>query len=132
MVLFASEVQGSTIIPPADRDAIQQSVKNWGAIAGANLSDVQNGVPFTFELGDNFPNPFNPQTAIPFEIPWQGWVKMSLVDASGKTVRTLIDRELQAGKHMHVLLAEQMPSGIYVVRLETEIGVKTKKITVAK
>lgn len=92
----------------------------------------QNGVPYAYELGDNFPNPFNPETVIPFEIPWQTWVRMSLIDASGRTLRILIDREFQAGRHRQTLRAEHLPSGLYLVSLETEIGIKTKKITIIK
>jgi hypothetical protein len=89
----------------------------------------ENGVPYTFELGDNFPNPFNPSTIIPFEIPWQTWVNLSLVDASGRTLRTLIDREMQAGRYRHTLNGDGLSSGLYIVRLQTEAGIKIKKIT---
>ena len=92
----------------------------------------ENGVPYIFGLGDNYPNPFNPETVIPFEIPWQTWVRMSLMDAYGRTLRTLIDREFQAGRHQQTLRAEHLPSGLYLVSLETEIGIRTKKITIIK
>jgi hypothetical protein len=92
----------------------------------------ENGVPYTFELGNNFPNPFNPSTVIPFEIPWQTWVKMSLVDASGRTTRVLIEREYLAGRHLYTLDGVDLPSGLHIVRLETELGVRVKKITIAK
>jgi len=89
-------------------------------------------VPYTYELGDNFPNPFNPATVIPFEIPWQTWVNLSLVDASGRTLRTFINREMQAGRHRHTLIGDGLPSGMYLVRLESEIGIRIKKITLNK
>ncbi len=89
----------------------------------------ENGVPYSFELGNNYPNPFNPATVIPFEIPWQTWVNLSLVDASGRTLRTLINREMQAGRHLYTINGYALRSGLYIVRLETEIGVKLKNIT---
>jgi hypothetical protein len=92
----------------------------------------ENGVPYAFALGDNYPNPFNPSTVVPFEIPWQTWVKMSLLDPSGKLVSELIDREMQAGRHHAVVDGSQISSGLYLVRLQTENGVLTKKITLSK
>ncbi len=92
----------------------------------------ENGVPYTFYLGDNFPNPFNPSTVIPFEIPWQTWVNLSLVDAAGRTLRTLVDREMPAGRHRHELQAEHLPSGLYIIRLVTDSGLLIKKISLVK
>lgn len=92
----------------------------------------ENGVPYTFNLGDNFPNPFNPSTVIPFETPWQTWVTLSLVDASGRTLRTLVDREMPAGRHRYELQADDMPSGLYIVRLTAENVRLTKKISLIK
>lgn len=91
-----------------------------------------DGVPYAFRLGQNFPNPFNPSTVIPFEIPWQTWVTMDLLDNSGKLVKRLVDSEVQAGRHKIRLNGEGLPSGVYMVRLRSDAGVEISKITLSK
>lgn len=92
----------------------------------------EDGVPYTFRIGQNFPNPFNPSTIIPYEIPWQTWVTMDLLDSSGKLVMRLIDSEVRPGRHQVKLEADGLTSGVYLVRLQTDVGVEISKITLSK
>ncbi|MBN1542026.1 right-handed parallel beta-helix repeat-containing protein [candidate division KSB1 bacterium] len=57
------------------------------------------GVPQHFALHPNYPNPFNPQTVIRFDLPRQGRVVLSVIDVLGKEVRVLADQEFTAGSH---------------------------------
>ncbi len=50
-------------------------------------------------LGANRPNPFNPATVIPYELPRAGRARLALYDAAGRRVRTLVDGETAAGAH---------------------------------
>ncbi len=52
-----------------------------------------------FELAQNYPNPFNPETKISFALPRAGEVKLSIFSETGQHVRTLVNRELQPGRH---------------------------------
>lgn len=53
----------------------------------------------SFELAQNYPNPFNPETKINFALPRAGEVKLSIFSETGQHVRTLVNRELQPGRH---------------------------------
>jgi len=67
----------------------------------AFASDVasQKKLPQDFCLYPNHPNPFNPATKFSFDIPRQAHVKISVYDALGRHVQTLVDGVRQAGHH---------------------------------
>ena len=45
----------------------------------------------------NYPNPFNPSTAIKYKLPFDGIVNVSIYDAKGKLVKTLLNKHQTAG-----------------------------------
>ncbi len=56
-------------------------------------------LPTSFTLAQNFPNPFNPNTVINFELPEPSKVNINLCNESGQLVRTLVNSEMTAGRH---------------------------------
>ena len=56
-------------------------------------------IPVAFQLGQNFPNPFNLGTTIWFGIPIQERVTLKVFDLLGREVATRVDQELSAGEH---------------------------------
>ncbi|MEJ2636480.1 MAG: S8 family serine peptidase [Calditrichia bacterium] len=53
----------------------------------------------TFELFQNFPNPFNPATKIRYWVPEHGKITLTVFDILGKKVKTLVNREQPAGEY---------------------------------
>ena len=88
--------------------------------------------PEKFELGDNYPNPFNPTTTISFTLPQQGQVQLLVYDMLGRQVRTLVDGTLNAGVNEVVFDAAGLPTGTYLYRLTTPQGSFTKKMLLVK
>lgn len=86
----------------------------------------------TYALEPNYPNPFNPSTFIPFELPESGWVKLSVLDLSGREVRLLVSGEQGAGRHVVPFDASGLASGLYLVRLETRLGQLTRSVLFLK
>lgn len=76
-------------------------------------------VPQAYALAQNYPNPFNPETAIRFDLPQAGAVRLAVYDVLGREVALLVDGYLPAGRHEAVFEAAQLPSGVYVYRMET-------------
>jgi hypothetical protein len=72
----------------------------------------------SFALKGNFPNPFNPTTLIYFTIPQASNVKLTVYDALGQVVGTLVNEYLDAGEHYAQVDGSQMSSGAYFYRLE--------------
>ena len=88
-------------------------------------------------LHQNFPNPFNPQTTIRFEMPNAGDIRMGIYNALGQTVRTLITGYVPAGQHVVVWDArddfgQQVGAGIYLYRLEMDGRAITRKMMLLK
>lgn len=73
--------------------------------------------PEAFTLKPNYPNPFNPQTTIAFELARAGEVLVSIYNAEGKLITTLVEGQLRAGGHNVVWDAKGVASGVYFVEL---------------
>lgn len=85
-------------------------------------------VPHSFQLHQNHPNPFNPQTNIEFSIPQTSNVNLSVFDIMGRNVGTLTNGLLRVGNYRVSWNAEGLPSGIYFSRLQAGSTVLTRKM----
>lgn len=85
-----------------------------------------------FTLHQNYPNPFNPSTNISFILSDAGPVSIKVYDAKGSEIRTLINKMLTSGEHTVTFDASSLPSGVYLYRIETTTGSKTRKMTLIK
>ncbi len=104
------------------------------AIASFNPTAVEkvDGLPSTYELSQNYPNPFNPTTSIRFSIPQAGNVKITVYDALGKEVTTLVNEYRSQGKYKIEWNASTYASGIYFYRIEASKFVSVKKMVLIK
>ncbi len=95
-------------------------------------------VPPRVALGQNRPNPFNPVTVIPFELPAAARVTLAVHDVSGRLVSRLVDGAvLPAGYHAvrwdgHDARGAVVPSGIYFATLRAGGETITRKMTVIR
>ena len=76
-------------------------------------------LPLVYRLGQNRPNPFNPQTTIHYALPEAGLVRIDIFNIRGQKIVTLVDRDMPAGYHQATFDAARLPSGIYFYRLTT-------------
>lgn len=84
-------------------------------------------------LLDNFPNPFNPQTTITYEVRTPQHVRVSVWDLAGQMVSELVDGAHETGDFTVQFDGSDLPSGTYFVRLEgNENTVQTRKIILMK
>jgi hypothetical protein len=90
------------------------------------------GAPSTFALGQNYPNPFNPTTTIPFTIPAAGEVRLRVYDVLGRLVATLVDGFRTAGYHTAPFEATDLPSGVYVCRIEAGTFTAQRKLLLVR
>jgi len=102
------------------------------------ISAVQDdALPKDFLLGDNYPNPFNPATTIPFKLPYPEFVRLQVFDLNGRLVRTLARGKMAAGEHIVVFDAhdengESVPSGIYFYQLKAGNFRAVKRLLLVK
>ncbi|MCK4404588.1 MAG: beta-propeller fold lactonase family protein [candidate division Zixibacteria bacterium] len=71
-----------------------------------------------FELGQNFPNPFNASTTISYELPRKSFVILTIYNLLGQEIETLVNDERAPGKHQVQWDAKNFASGIYFYRLK--------------
>lgn len=85
-----------------------------------------------FHLYPNYPNPFNPETVIEFELPAETEVSLKVFDLNGEEVMTLIQGRFKPGKHKVVFNAAELASGIYFYTLNTGIYTKSYKMVLMR
>ena len=118
-----------TILPPLP--AFQNN-----AVWHAELNAVP-GQPEDFRLAQNFPNPFNPATAINFQLSNEAKVELMVINLSGMHVRTLAAGNKPAGLHQVIWNGRDddnrpVPSGIYWAKLKAGDFTKTIKMILIK
>ncbi|NQU06740.1 MAG: T9SS type A sorting domain-containing protein, partial [Calditrichaeota bacterium] len=96
-----------------------------------NKVAVQTVIPMEFSL-TTYPNPFNSTTTITYSLPVASLVSLQLYDIAGRNIRTLFEGNRQAGVHTVNLDAGEMPSGIYLIKLEGSGQVMLRKVTFLK
>ncbi|MBR9978732.1 MAG: T9SS type A sorting domain-containing protein [Bacteroidetes bacterium] len=72
--------------------------------------------PGNLRVWQNFPNPFNPATVIPYELSADGAVRIEVFDMLGRLVSTLHDGHMRAGRHTVTFDGGQLRSGVYICR----------------
>ncbi|MDD5363466.1 MAG: YCF48-related protein [Ignavibacteria bacterium] len=97
-----------------------------------NISGNEEIVPGKFELGQNFPNPFNPTTNISYDLPKDGFVTLKIYDATGREIKTLVNGFINAGKYIIGFDGKSLASGIYYYKLISGDFVQTKRMVLIK
>lgn len=90
-----------------------------------------------FTLAQNFPNPFNAQTSIRFELPESGSAKLTVYDIAGNGVRVLVDEFLDAGDHTIVWdgrnsAGQKVSSGLYFYGISIGDHTATERMLLLK
>ncbi|MFA6541968.1 MAG: T9SS type A sorting domain-containing protein [Bacteroidota bacterium] len=93
--------------------------------------EISSNIPEYF-LRQNYPNPFNPQTSISYGLKVAGNVTIKIYSAIGQEVKTLVDKEEQAGMHSVTWDASGLSSGFYVYRMQSGKYAEIKKMTLLK
>jgi len=87
-------------------------------------SQENSGVPATFKVSSNYPNPFNPSTTIDYYLPGESQLTIRVYNIMGQTVRTIYSGQMESGHHSARWnglnnLGVQVSSGMYFLQIET-------------
>jgi len=105
----------------------------WAMGGGTSTAVEYSGnAPLQFTLHNNYPNPFNPMTTIPYSIPEQANVRLSVFNVLGEKVETLVDEIKPAGNYTARFYASGISSGVYFYRLEVGPRVAVKRLILLK
>lgn len=123
---FITSVSSNSV--ESERSAIVSA-----GVITSNQNDILSNRPTTITLEQNFPNPFNPETTIRFQLPEAATVSLIVYNVLGQPVSQLIQStRLNAGSHQISFKAEQLPSGMYFYRLISGSTSVTKKMLLIK
>jgi hypothetical protein len=89
-------------------------------------------IPSIYQLGLNYPNPFNPSTNVKFSVPKSGHATFRIYDVTGQLVSTELDEKIEAGNYNVLIDAGKLSSGVYFYTLSVNGFVDTKKMTIIK
>ncbi|MBU1131516.1 T9SS type A sorting domain-containing protein [Patescibacteria group bacterium] len=84
------------------------------------------------KLADNYPNPFNLTTVISYQLPTNSQVNVQVYDTAGRLIATLVDGWRQPGTHEVTFDGSNLPSGVYVYRLQAGEFSATGKMVLMK
>jgi hypothetical protein len=85
-----------------------------------------------FALHPAFPNPFNAETTLRFDLAQAEFVTLNLYDISGRLVRTLSAELFAAGSHAYKLSLHDSPSGVYLLSLQSTSFSAAQKVVLLK
>ncbi len=91
-----------------------------------------NVIPKSFQLHQNFPNPFNPSTTIRYSVPKQSLVKIVVYDILGREVKVFVNEQKNAGHYEVSFDARGLASGIYFYTIRSGEITQTKKMILLK
>jgi hypothetical protein len=81
---------------------------------------------------ENYPNPFNPSTTFSYSVSKPGKTELVLYSVTGQLVAQIITRYSPAGEHQVVWSAGELPSGLFIAKLNHNSQIKIKKILIVK
>lgn len=111
-------------------------VVGWSPSVGVQ-DDDRDGLPQSYELRQNSPNPFNLSTEIGFSVPTTSGVRLEIYDILGNEVIVLIDKYLPAGQHIISWdgldrIGKEVATGIYFYQLKADDFTETRKMVLLK
>jgi hypothetical protein len=131
------------IIPETEQEYFQAQIQyKFMDITGINLADGIASIdveilPDKFMVYNNYPNPFNPITAINYDLPEVRDVNIIIYDLLGRTIRHLDLNKVKAGRHKFVWhgtndYGKRVSTGIYFLQITAGQDIQTQKMLLLK
>jgi hypothetical protein len=124
---------------------VADTLNGWNFLAlkikqemSTGIEKENDNIPTAFSLSQNFPNPFNPSTAIRIGVPKRSHIRIALINILGQNIATLMNEERDVG-YYDIHWQATVASGVYFYRMEaTDLHnpndrfVATKKMLIVK
>ena len=106
--------------------------EDMGWVLTGSFSEGETDLPSGFALLSNYPNPFNAQTVIQYQLPASSSVKLDVYNLLGNKVTTLLDGEEVAGYKSVTWDASEVSSGVYFYKLTAGDYTEAKRMMLVK
>ena len=116
------EATGTDTVRAYISDGEDRVVHQWIVRIAVYIVGVEPETPKAYRLRPNYPNPFNPETTIRYDVAESGVVRLSVHALTGQHIRTLVDGERAAGSYSVVWdgrddSGKVVASGVYLYRM---------------
>jgi hypothetical protein len=128
---YPSTVMDSSFFQVEVVEGVGSSQVGW-VLTGSFLEGDLSDLPCEFALLSNYPNPFNAQTVIEYQLPVSSSVKLEVYNLLGNKVTTLVDGEQEAGYKSVTWDASGVSSGIYFYKLSAGDYTEAKRMMLVK
>lgn len=132
---FFSGTQGGPIDDSDAKTYTKTTAASKAAALVENLSPANGNlrtVPEGTSLGINYPNPFNPQTTISYQLAEEGFARLEVYNLLGQRVALLADGQHTTGVHRVTWDAGSHAGGVYFYRLVTPTFSETRRMVLLK
>ena len=143
--LASSKYTGSIIMydvkayySPDQTLSANESITVYGNNAEVNKAIVGDSILIEmpaiedFALNSNYPNPFNPTTQISYQLPENSFVNLVVYNVVGQKVAELVNQNQTSGKYTVKFNASNLPSGVYIYKLQAGDFSDVKKMLLTK
>jgi len=135
-VLGTGENVGAVVFANRNSDAgiydIGLELMSYGLLYPVGISENNSKIVKEYSLNQNYPNPFNPSTKIKFELHKAEKVKIEVFNLLGQTISTLLNKQMPSGSHEIEFTAHDLPSSVYLYRIEAGQYQEVKKMILLK
>ncbi len=127
VIVTGNYISNAQVIPGRTEDSFNLLVSESGHFSIYSCQATPNGnldiTPVIFN-SSNYPNPFNPETTISYNIPKKGNVTVDIYNIKGQKVKSLLKEEQDAGKHSIIWKGnndkgQKVSSGTYLYRVKS-------------
>ena len=108
---------------------------NFGIYDCSDVLSIRSTSPFIasdFITLSSYPNPFNSSTTISYSLRRPGRYALDVVDIQGRLVTRLTDEWREAGSYREVLNASDVPSGLLLVKLSSNLESRVQTLQLIK
>lgn len=97
-----------------------------------DMISSQPVIPESFQVKDAYPNPFNPETTIAFDLPEATHLTLTVYNLQGQKVVDLVSGDFEAGHYKARWNATGHPSGTYIYQFSSDLGQASGKMVLVK
>ena len=91
-----------------------------------------SAIPRVFSLAPVYPNPFNATATLSFGVPYTCYMTLEIYNLLGQRVAGLVNGNMSAGMHRFQWTPDNLPSGVYLLRMHTSGFDQTRKMILMK